>query len=157
MGGGPGAGRRLPRRQRRDLNRLEQELLADVELCRWFDLFASDEPQAAPGRRDTASRRADGSLARPSQSEVRGVRASAMFITSVLGGVGLIIAGQALRLPALAVPAVIALVLAPVSLLVANGIQRRCCRPTNRPEQGARPGLPPGGPYGMGGGMWLLP
>lgn len=121
MGGGPGAGRRLPRRQRRDLNRLEQELLADVELCRWFDLFASDEPQAAPGRRDSASRRADGSLARPSQSEVRGVRASAMF-TSVLGGVGLIIAGQALRLPALAVPAVIALVLAPVSLLVANGI-----------------------------------
>jgi hypothetical protein len=155
MGEGPRAGRRpLSSRQRRNLNRLEQELLADVDLCRWFDRLAGDEPQAAPGRRDTVSRRAAGSLARPSHSGVGGVRASAMFVASVLGAAGLIVAGEVLRLPALAVLAVIALVLAPVSLLVANGVERRCWPPANRPPGGARPGLPPSG---GGSGMWLLP
>ena len=51
---------RLSRRQRRDLARLEQELVADVHLCRWFDRLASGEVSTTPGeaRRDVACSRA---------------------------------------------------------------------------------------------------
>ena len=169
MGQRPGAGRdRLSRRQRRDLDRLEQELVADVHLCRWFDRLASDEPAAPPGRdrRSAAGLRAGRSPACSSQAGAKGVTTSAMFGKLVLAGAALTIAGGVLDVPTLAVLAVIMFILAPVSVLVAqgsHGSHRRRGGPATRPGQGAGPGLPPAGRSrgGMGnrmeGGMWLLP
>jgi len=51
MGQGSGTGRhRLSRRQRQALDRLEQELVADVDLCRWFNRLANDVPPVALSR-----------------------------------------------------------------------------------------------------------
>ncbi|MBV9919532.1 MAG: hypothetical protein JOY78_01580 [Pseudonocardia sp.] len=65
-----------------------------------------------------------------------------------------------LRLPALVVPAVIVIGLAPVFVLVAQGrpgSRRRRGGPATRSGRGARTGLPPAGRSGTEGGMWLLP
>ena len=89
-----------------------------------------------------------------------------MFGKLVLAGAALTIAGGVLDVPTLAVLAVIMFILAPVSVLVAqgsHGSHRRRGGPATRPGQGAGPGLPPAGRSrgGMGnrmeGGMWLLP
>jgi hypothetical protein len=169
MGQGPGAGRdRLSRRQLRDLDQLEQELVADVHLCRWFDRLASDEPPTLPGRdrRSAAGLRAGRSPARSSQARAKGVTTSATFGKLVLVGAALTIAGGVLDVPTLAVAAMIMFILAPVSVLGAQGSHgsHRCPGgPATRPGQGARPGLPPAARSldGMGnrmeGGMWLLP
>ena len=165
MGQGPGAGRdRLVRRQRRELDRLEQELIADIDLCRWFDRLASDGPPAAPsrGRRSAASWRA-GWPPPSSQPRGRGVITSAVFVALVLAGAALAIAGCVLHVPTLAVPATVVVLLAPVSVLVAQGSHGHRSRRATRPGLGARPGLPETGRSrggmrnGMEGGMWLLP
>lgn len=164
MGQGTGAGRdRLSRRQRRDLDRLEQELVADVHLSRWFDRLASDEPPALRGRdqRSAACLRAGRSPARYSQARARGVTPSGGFVALVLAGAALTAAGGVLHVPTLAVPAMIVLMLAPVSVLVAEG-RRRPGGPATGPGRRARPDLPPGWSgggtrNGMQGGMWLLP
>jgi len=159
MGQGSEAGRgRLSRRQRRNLDRLERELVADVDLCCWFDRLASDNPSATPGVR--AVRQA----ARFSRARGSGVIASAVFGALVLVGAALTVACLALQVATLAVPAIIALVLAPVSVLFVQGSSRhRSGAPAARSPRSARPGQPPagwsdGGTWsGREGGMWLLP
>ena len=145
MGQGTGAGRdRLSRRQRRDLDRLEQELVADVHLCRWFDRLASDEPPALPGR-DRRSAAACERVGRPRGPRRPGREASSrrVFVALVLAGAALTAAGGVLHVPTLAVPAMIVFMLAPVSVLVAEG-RRRPGGPATRPGRRARPGSTPG-------------
>jgi hypothetical protein len=154
-GSGTG-GRRLSRRQRRDLDRLEQELVADVDLCRWFERLANDVPLAAPGR--------GGRSAPPSRARTSGVITSAVFAAMVLAGAALTVAGGVLQVPVFAVPALIVFLLAPVSVLVGERCRRRRRGgPATRPGRGPWSERPLAGwstPRmwsGMEGGMWLLP
>lgn len=159
MGQGPEANRaRLSRLQRRNLDRLEQELVADVDLCGWFDRLANDNRSAAPGVR--AVRLPAGF----SRARASGVITSAVFGALVLVGATLTVACLVLQVTTSAVPAIIALVLAPVSVLVVQGSSRhRRGAPAARSPRSARPGQPPAGWShdgmwnGREGGMWLLP
>jgi hypothetical protein len=159
MGQGPDASRdRLSRRQRRNLDRLERELVADVDLCCWFDRLASGNPSATPGVR--AVRQA----ARFSRARGSGAIASAVFGALVLVGATLTVACLVLQVTTLAAPAIIALMLAPVSVLVVQGSSRHGRgAPAARSPRSARPGEPParwshdGMWNGREGGMWLLP
>jgi hypothetical protein len=120
-------------------------LVADVDLCRWFDRLASDVSSAPPRRR-------------PVQASVRSSRAgasdvvqSAVFGALVLVGACSTVASEALHTPLLAVLAMIAFLLAPLSVLVVQ------CggRPSNQPRRRTRPAHPRAD--WSGGGMWLLP
>lgn len=136
------------------MNRLERELVADVDLCRWFDRLAGDEPQAAPGRRNTARRCSVGWLPRSSRPGTSGVITSVIFAALLLGGAALTIAAGVLHLPAPAMAAMIVFTLAPMSVFVARGSRRS--RGSVAPRR-SRPGRPPAGRSGVEGGMWLLP
>jgi hypothetical protein len=164
MDQGPKDGR-LSRRQRRDLARLEQELVADVHLCRWFDRLASGEPPTTPdeARMDVACSKAARSVQRSSEVEQPSAVTEVVFAVLVLAAAALTISGALLRAPVLAVMAIFVFLLAPVSVLAAHRVGRRHDhRPETRPGTARRPGSPRGWSGGgtwspWDGGMWLLP
>jgi flavin reductase (DIM6/NTAB) family NADH-FMN oxidoreductase RutF len=133
-------------------------LIADVDLCRWFDRLAGDEPSAAPGLR--AARSPDKS----SPTSARILVTSAVLGAPVLAGAALAAACGVLPVSMLAVPAMIVFLLAPVSVLVVEDCgRRRRGDPATRSRREARPCRLRAGWSardawsGMEGGMWLLP